>query len=163
MLLRRMEATLAVTGEENSLIDQRSHYYMLQSSTPMQRHPMPTTTITHHPPPDETEGSGNNDTEEPPNSQAYEDTKTDNETDDGKSTRSTSPAKKRKVNEDENDQAAIGDFDASTFASPSKPNSAYDATAVVISMPEIGCIVDIKGFLYHFKAGLGSWWPGQLN
>jgi hypothetical protein len=43
-----MEATLAVTGEENSLIDQRSHYYMLQSSTPMQRHPMPTTTITHH-------------------------------------------------------------------------------------------------------------------
>jgi hypothetical protein len=46
---------------------------------------------------------------------------------------------------------------------PSKPNSVYDASAVVISMPEIGCTVDIKGFLNHFKPGLGSWWEGQLK
>jgi hypothetical protein len=84
-----------------------------------------------------------------PNSQDFF-PRDDKSEDDGKSnrSRSSSPAKMQKVNENE----SSNDFDASTFATP-QSGATYDASFVVISLPEPSSLSGFKGYLNNFKAG----------
>ena len=178
MVISRMAATLAVTGEENGQIDQRRHFfasYFDPEAPPA------------YPPTTENDGSNeedlgnssnngntneNNSTDDTPNSQDFfpgGDDETNEETQDGSAdsgskSRNGSPTKKRRVDgeDDDGNENRVDDFDASTLAQP-KPNSVYETSVVLISSPEIGSLADFKGYLNHFKAGLGNWWPGQLR
>jgi hypothetical protein len=84
-----------------------------------------------------------------PNSQDFF-PRDDKSEDDGKSnrSRSSSPAKMQKVNENE----SSNNFDASTFATP-QSGATYDASFVVISLPEPSSLSGFKGYLNNFKAG----------
>jgi hypothetical protein len=158
MLLKRMEATLRVTGTENGQVDQRSHYY----ASLFNPNKLYTGDSNKQPFPSTNNSAKEDDEEEFPHSQDYlpeEDLDNDDQMDTASNrSRSSSPSKKHKVDEEQ----PTDYFDAAIL-NTSTNSSKYDAVPIVISMPMASTIYDFLLYVSPFKAGLGAWWPEQTR
>jgi hypothetical protein len=141
LLLKRMEATLRVTGSENGLVDQRSHYYA-SLLNPNKLYTGATEDEPFKPTGEQQPDSEKqyDDEEDYPHSQDYlanmevqDNSTSQQDSTSTKSNRSLSPSKKRKVEGPESDEAA-GYFDASIL-NTSKDSSNYDAVPIAVSLP----------------------------
>jgi hypothetical protein len=150
-----MAATLRVTGSENDLVDQRSHYYASLFNPnklytgPSDQEPFPA----NDKPADEED-------EEFPHSQDHlpdMDVEDDDQPDAAYNrSRSLSPSKKCKVDE----EPAKDYFDA-FILNTSTDSSNYDVVPIAISMHMASVIYDFHLYVNPFKAGLSAWWPKQ--
>jgi hypothetical protein len=163
LLLLRMEANRRITGHDNAPIRRGDQYFasrfnpeMMSTEPPQQNNPQASNT------------SGLSDSQQ--EEEAFEDfpfsqdhlpdyhnpqdeAAPQDASQSESSKRSTSPAKKRKVEEE------------TEPAGPKPPidDSMYDCYPIAISLPDSATLYDTILYLNSFSPGLGNHWPGQAR
>jgi hypothetical protein len=170
LLLKRIEVTKRLTGSANGVINKREHYFAIRwnpsainSDSSTLKDPAGSIDTQHG---NNNVKSGPEDSamvdkerdEDFPYSQDYLPNEEDEESDHPDSSnastrsRSSSPAKKRKVEEDKSQPAT---------STPPANDSKYDCYPIAISLPASASRYDALLYLNAFSPGLGNHWPGQ--